>query len=483
MEETADGCNASSLARSFVTHSTRILSRKPASSKASARRSERTPSHEDSCISLAREPAALKPQPEKRSKKMKTFQEITHYAGLDWAKEHHEVVIVDKEGKIVEQFTIEHKAEGWKQWHQRIAAYAGKLGVGIETSQGAVIEQLLQSDCTIYPIQPRNAKRYRERKISSGNKTDFYDSWAIADALRVDGHGWRALAPQDPLISELRLLCRDEISLIEKRTALVNQLQQALYEYYPAALEAFQDWTMPAAWAFVEAFPTLQKLTTAGKGKWEKFLHKNKLFRPETYEKRMEIFQNATQLTVREEVARAKSRLALTCVRMLQTLHEQLEAYRAEIEKLFSEHPDSNLFGSLPGIGEKLGPRLLGEIGSDRSFFSTPQSLQCVAGTAPVSYQSGQIHKVYLRRHCNKQLRSAVHHWANLSRQKCSWAETYYRALRDRGKSHSCALRALGQRWLKILWKMWQSHSLYDPELHTKNQLQHGSWVLKITPS
>ena len=160
-----------------------------------------------------------------------------------------------------------------------------------------------------------------------------------------------------------------------------------------------------------------------------------------------------------------------------------VEAYRTEIEKLFAQHPDSDLFGSLPGIGEKLGPRLLGEIGSDRSLFSTTQSLQCVAGTAPVSYQSGQIHKVYLRRHCNKQLRYAVHLWANLSRQSCPWAETYYRALRDRGKSHACALRALGQRWLKILWKMWQSHSPYDPDLHAKNQLQHGSWVLKLIPS
>lgn len=281
----------------------------------------------------------------------------------------------------------------------------------------------------------------------------------------------------------MRLLCRDEISLIEKRTALVNQLQQALYEYYPAALEAFQDWTMPAAWAFIEAFPTAQKLTSSGKRAWEKFLHKNKLFRPETYEKRMEIFQNATQLTVREEIARAKSRLALALISMLQALQKQLEAYRVEIEKLFAEHPDSNLFGSLPGIGDKLGPRLLGEIGSDRSLFSTSQSLQCLAGTAPVSYQSGQIYKVYLRRHCNKQLRCAVHLWANLSRQTCPWAQTYYRTLRDRGKSHACALRSLGQRWLKILWKMWQSHSSYDPDLHAKNQLHHGSWVLKLIPS
>jgi transposase len=77
-------------------------------------------------------------------------------------------------------------------------------------------------------------------------------------------------------------------------------------------------------------------------------------------------------------------------------------SYRAQIEKLFAQHPDHDLFGSLPGAGPKIAPRLLGEIGSDRSRFEDPSALQCLAGTAPVSYQSGQIHKVYLRRHCKQ---------------------------------------------------------------------------------
>jgi transposase len=106
------------------------------------------------------------------------------------------------------------------------------------------------------------------------------------------------------------------------------------------------------------------------------------------------------------------------------------------------------LFGSLPGAGPKIAPRLLGEIGSDRSRFEDPTALQCLGGTAPVSYQSGKIHKVYLRRHCNKLLRQAVHLWANPSRQSCPWAALYYEQLRTRGKNHACALRSLGQRWL-----------------------------------
>ena len=66
---------------------------------------------------------------------------------------------------------------------------------------------------------------------------------------------------------------------------------------------------------------------------------------------------------------------------------------------------------------------------------------------------------------------------------KSAWAANYYDALRERGKTHAQALRSLGQRWLKIIWKMWQTRTCYDPDLHMKNQLAHGSWVLTFQPS
>jgi transposase len=412
---------------------------------------------------------------------MKAWKEITYYGGFDWARDHHDVVIVDRRGQMVADFAIEHTAEGWQRWREQVAALeAENLAVCLETSQGMVVEQLLESGVTVYPIAPVSSKAYRERKAPSGTKTDRLDAWSLADALRLDGHSWKALAKEDPLIAELRLLCRDEIALIEERTALLNQLQSALQEYYPAALEAFEDWTLPAAWAFVEVFPTPAALAGAGKRKWEKFLHVDKLARPQTDAKGLEIFARGSELAAGEALTGSKSRLALARIRMLRVLQHQIEAYRAEIEKLFAQHPDHHLFGSLPGAGPKIAPRLLGEIGSDRARFDDPSALQALAGTAPVSYQSGQIHKVYLRRHCNKSLRATIHLWANLSRRASPWAALYYQTLRTRGKSHASALRSLGQRWLKILWKIWQTRRSYDPDLHARNQLKHGSWVLTL---
>ena len=141
------------------------------------------------------------------------WEAITHYAGFDWAKDHHDVVLVNPQGKIVKDLTFEHTAEGWAKWKALVAAYP-HLAVAIETSQGAAIEQLLESGVVVYPVNPKSAQRYRDRKAPSGTKTDYLDAWSLADALRVDGHGWRALKPLDPMIQELRLLCRDEVELI-----------------------------------------------------------------------------------------------------------------------------------------------------------------------------------------------------------------------------------------------------------------------------
>lgn len=410
---------------------------------------------------------------------MKPWQEITHCAGFDWAKNNHEMIIVDKQGQIVADFVFEHSLEGWQRMRKQVSGFAG-LAVAIETNQGAAVDQLLQHGFTVYPVNPVAAASYRKRKVPSGTKTDHVDAWALADALRVDGHGWKVLQPTDPLTQQLRILCKDEVTLIEQRTALVNQLQQALSEYYPAALEAFDDWTHAFTWDFVIEFPTPQALVKAGKRRWEKFMHTHKLWRPETTEKRLKIFAQANQFKASDAIVCAKSQLALSLAKLLRTLQQQLDLYRQQIEKLFKDHPDHDIFGSLPGAKQVLGPRLLAAVGTDPERYGGHQALQCLAGTAPVSYESGQMHKVQVRRACDKFLRHTVHLWANCFRKASAWGQTYYEKKRADGMSHACALRCLGQRLLKILFKMISTKTPYDAELHAKSQKKHGSWVITL---
>ena len=253
----------------------------------------------------------------------------------------------------------------------------------------------------------------------------------------------------------------------------------ALGEYYPAALEAFDDWTAPHAWALVWQFPTPAQLPAAGQRRWEKFLHPHKLWRPETAPRRLEIFGQAAALPASTALTTAKRLLAVSLVKLLFTLQGQLDQYRQQITPAFQRHPDYAVFGSLPGAKAILGPRLLGGIGSVREEYPDAQGLRCQAGVSPVSYQSGKVAKCRLRQACDKTLRATVHLWANASRSSCGWAQAYYQHKRDEGQSHASALRCLGKRWLKILWRLWQDGEPYD-EAHYLRQLeQRGSVTWK----
>jgi transposase len=98
--------------------------------------------------------------------------------------------------------------------------------------------------------------------------------------------------------------------------------------------------------------------------------------------------------------------LALSPVEMPFVVEKQLGLYRKRIEELFESHPDHDLFGSLPGAGPKLAPRLLAEIGDDRERFEgDAQNLQWFAGTAPVTKRSGRHWECHQRWACDKYLR------------------------------------------------------------------------------
>lgn len=417
------------------------------------------------------------------------FQALTHYGAVDWARGKNDLCIVDAAGNIVHEQSIDNSSEAWAELRAQLAAMKAPdgstavVGFAIETCSGPAVERLLEAELAIFPLNPKAAERYRDRKAPAGAKSDRLDAFCFADALRTDGHAWRRLRPQDPLTHELRLLCRDEITLIGQRTALVNQLQAALHEYYPTAIAAFDDWTKSGAWEFILAFPTPHQLASAGKRKWEKFLHAHKLYRPETAARRIELFGVAAQsASPSSAVTSAKSLLAATCAKQLRTLEAQLDEYRARINQLFARHPDHDLFGSLPGAGEKIAPRLLAELGADREVFDDPEALQCYAGAAPVTRQSGRSRLVAMRRACNMHLRATVHLWADRSRIKAPWAQAYYQQKRKEGHGHASALRCLAMRWLKILWKTWTQRTPYDGDRHLRDQIQHGSWVISLIP-
>jgi transposase len=408
---------------------------------------------------------------------------FTHFLGLDWATEHHVVCVVDRQGGVALRLDFTDTVAGWKLLEEKLTALAARnrICATIETSRGVVVEKMIQAGLAVYPIRPVAAKSYRLRKAPNGVKDDLLDAWSMADALRTDGHAWRMLQPEDPLLVELRLLCRDEVHLIEKHTACINELAAALREYYPVVLEAFDVLTLKCLPLFLKRYPKPEALAKAGKKSWKSFMDNHQLTNAKTSQKRLEIFARATEWSASPAVVRAKSMLVVALAEQLETINRMLDEYAKRIEEVFNSHPSAHLFGSLPGAGDKVGPRLLASIG-DISKFADAGELQAYAGTAPVTSRSGKSGSVKMRRACDMMLRSTVRFLAMFSMQNCEWAKEYCKTKRET-KGYETALRCLGQRWVKILWHMLKENKPYDEARHTRDQVRYGQWKLTMGSS
>jgi transposase len=133
--------------------------------------------------------------------------------------------------------------------------------------------------------------------------------------------------------------------------------------------------------------------------------------------------------------------------------------------------PGGDIYLSFPGLGDRLAARVAGEIGEHIDQFDTPNALQCYAGRAPVTRRSGKSDFVVARRLAhNRYLGDAVHQWAFCSLTRSGWAREFYDTKTASGKSHHAAIRALGNRWLEILWHCLTKGLHYDEATHVANR-------------
>ena len=183
------------------------------------------------------------------------------------------------------------------------------------------------------------------------------------------------------------------------------------------------------------------------------------------------------QLTANAITTRTKSRLMLALVAQLLPLVEQIAQYEKEITHLFLKHEDNEVWSSLPRAGKRLAPRLLAEIGDERTRYADAGSLQALAGTSPVLFQSGNYAKAHRRLGCIKPSRNALHQFAWQSTQQEGWARDYYQRKRAEGKSHTVAVRALANVWARIIFAMLKSHEPYDPATFEAAQRLHARHV------
>ena len=167
--------------------------------------------------------------------------------GDDWAEEHHDVELMDPAGRRLAQARLPEGVTGMARLHAMIAAQLGEVvgdavvKVGIETDRGPWAQALIAAGYEVFAVNPLQAARYRERHSVSGAKSDKADAHTLADMVRTDSHQLRPVAGDTPRAEAIKVVARAHKTLIWERTRHTQRLRHALREYFPAALEAFED--------------------------------------------------------------------------------------------------------------------------------------------------------------------------------------------------------------------------------------------------
>lgn len=388
------------------------------------------------------------------------------FAGIDWGGHHHQVAVVAGDGQTVMNRRVAHDRTGLDELRVELAAHGndGRLiPVAIERAEGLVVECLQAWGHPVYPVSPRIAARARERYLAAMKKDDRFDAFVLADTLRHEIGRWRPLLPMSDTLAELRALCRDRRRILETQQGIEAQLRSALEAYHPAVARLFSSVDRQITLAFLRDYPTPEAASRIGETRMRRFIERHGYTGRVPAEILVERLRSAL-LGVGEGSTAGRSYGALALADQVELLNRQLKGFDEQISIVFARHPDSELFSSFPGAGPVIAANLLAEIGEDRNRFPAPGALLAEAGLAPVTRSSGKTTRVRMRRACNTRLRDTFNWWAYTLKRIDPVTRQRYLAARDRGQHAHRALRGVGSRWARILWRCWQDHTIYDPE-------------------
>jgi transposase len=403
------------------------------------------------------------------------------FVGDDWAEDHHDVELMDASGRVLAKRRLPEGVAGMARLHELIGQHMGEddqdaeVAIGIETDRGPWVTALAAAGYTVYAVNPLQASRYRERHGVSGAKSDGGDAHMLTDMVRTDSHQLRAVAGDSPDAEGIKVLARTHKTLIWERTRHVQRLRHQLREYFPAALEAFED---------LDAADTLELLAKAPDPARAARLTRAQVSAALKRARRHGIPGKATailaalrspQLGRPAAVTAAYAATVRSLIAVITALNEQVKVLQGQVEEHFGQHPDAEIYRSQPGLGPVLGARVLGEFGDDPHRYADGKARKNYAATSPITRASGKKKVVAARFIHNDRLVDALNAQAFASLNASPGARAFYDALRTRGIEHNDALRRLANRLVGILHGCLKTRTLYDEAIawgHRENLLQ-----------
>ena len=393
------------------------------------------------------------------------------FAGDDWAEDHHDVELMDADGRRLAKARLPEGVAGIARLHAMIGAQlgedadeedAGQVAIGIETDRGPWVAALIAAGYTVFAINPLQASRYRERHGVSGAKSDAADAHVLADMVRTDSHQLRPVAGDSAQAAAVKVVTRTHKTLIWERTRCTQRLRHALRDYFPAALEAFEDLDAADTLELLAKAPdpaSAARLTTAQISAALKRARRRDIA---TKAERIQAVLRAAHLGQPDIVAAAYAASVRALIAVLATLNEQVKTLQGQVEAYFGQHPDAEIIASQPGLGGVLGARVLAESGDDPARYASAKARKNYAGTSPITRASGKRKVVLARYVHNDRLIDALMSQAFTALRVSPGARAYYDRQRARGAGHNPALRQLANRLVGILHGCLKTGTPYD---------------------
>ncbi|WP_242130476.1 IS110 family transposase [Sphingobium sp. Sx8-8] len=393
---------------------------------------------------------------------------MTLYAGLDWGGASHSICVVNDSGQIVARWDAPHDTAGLTTLivSLRKLAPPGELPIAIERPTGLLVDTLVDAGHPIVPIHPNVVKACRPRYRAAGGKSDPGDAYMLADILRTDGHRFRPLSPISDDIRALRVLVRGRDDLVTQRIVLANQLRSLLDSFWPGAAAIFAAIDSPIALAFVSRYPTPDSAARLGEKRLASFLAQHSYSGRRSPAQLLERLRDAPVGHAQEGEVDATGELVRALAILLEQHVLQIAKLSARIEHAVAQLPDGRIIMSFPRAGRICAAQILAELGDVRRRYVSEDHLAAEAGVCPVTHASGKSRGVVFRWACNHRLRQAIICFADNSRHASPWAADIYHRAKARGCTHQHAARILARAWIRILWRAWQNHTEYDPDLH-----------------
>ena len=390
------------------------------------------------------------------------------FVGDDWAEDHHDVEVMDAAGKVLARRRLPEGVAGIAQFHELAGQLAGEdadgaeVVVGIETDRGPWVAALIAAGYRVFPVNPLQAARYRDRYQVSGAKSDRGDAHLLADVVRTDSHQLREAAGDSPQAEGLQVLARTHKTLIWERTRQVQRLRHQLREYFPAALEAFDDLDAPDALELLGKAPDPAKAAKLTRAQISAALKRAR--RRDIPGKATAILAalRSAQLGQPPAVTAAYAVTARSLIAVIAVLNEQVKTLESQVEADFGRHPDAEIYLAQPGLGPIPGARVLGESGDDPDRYVSGKARKNYAGTSPLTRASGKKKIVAARFIRNDRLIDALMAQALSALNASPGARALYDAERARGTEHNAALRKLANRLVGILHGCLKTRTLYD---------------------